>query len=307
MLYLCIILKFLFNHKNKDTVAARDHTCILPSASPSFIPSESPTRTVNPSHLPSEIPSSISSANPTRYRKNGKGGEYTPTDSKSQKALKKNNKGTEFSSKDSKSQKTTKTNSEGSQYISKAGKSQKTPKKVSNGDYTSKLTIEQSSTPSKSDHPSLSADTASACYDDAEYDFTLFWDNVTRVKCEWLTKNRQQIHDRKATYCPFVKGFCPVACDNCTTAPTGSPIGTPSKRPTIAPFPASSRAPTMIPSKAPIKAPCKCISDFVYNLEKGAETIVMNQLPFSSITLHDNLSPFPIYDPSSDIAHGGTN
>mmetsp|Transcript_3456 Transcript_3456/g.5101 ORF Transcript_3456/g.5101 Transcript_3456/m.5101 type:complete len:427 (-) Transcript_3456:143-1423(-) len=122
---------------NKDTVAARDHTCILPSASPSFIQSESPTRTANPSHLPSEIPSSISSVNPTRYRKNGKGGEYTPTDSKSQKALKKNNKGTEYSSKDSKSQKTTK-NSEGSQYISKAGKSQKTPKKDSNGDYTSK-------------------------------------------------------------------------------------------------------------------------------------------------------------------------
>ena len=103
----------------------------------------------------------------------------------------------------------------------------------------------------------LCVDTANACYDDADYDFTLFWDNVTRVKCEWLTENPKQIYDRKGKYCPFVKGFCPVACDNCTTAPTGAPIGTPSKGPTIAPFPAPSRAPTMTPSKAPTNAPCK--------------------------------------------------
>lgn len=99
--------------------------------------------------------------------------------------------------------------------------------------------------------------TVKSCADDPNYTFTLFWDNLTRVNCDWLTKNAVQIYDRKANYCPRVKGFCPVSCDNCTSAPTRSPIGVPSKGPTIAPFPAPTESPTKPPTKAPVKAPSR--------------------------------------------------
>ena len=48
--------------------------------------------------------------------------------------------------------------------------------------------------------------------DDPNYQFTLFHDNKTLVKCSWLTENDEQVYDRKATYCPYVELHCPISC-----------------------------------------------------------------------------------------------
>jgi len=120
--------------------------------------------------------------------------------------------------------------------------------------------------------------TVKSCKDDPNYMFTLYWDNVTRVKCVWLTKNDSQIYQRKADYCPRVKQFCPVSCDNCTTAPTRSPLRAPTKGPTIAPFPAPTKSPTKAPTKAPVKSPTSpptgaptgpCADSTEYQFENG--------------------------------------
>lgn len=118
---------------NKDTVPARDQTCIIPSNPPSSLPSESPTRTVSPTHLQTKTLSSVPSANPTIYSNYGKGGKgngYTPKDSKSQKTTKNSKASHNTIPKAAKSQKTLKKNSDGSDYTSKSAKSQKAPKDI---------------------------------------------------------------------------------------------------------------------------------------------------------------------------------
>ena len=99
--------------------------------------------------------------------------------------------------------------------------------------------------------------TVKSCEDVPNYTFTLYWDNLTRVECDWLTKNKHDSEDRerKANYCPRVKQFCPFSCDNCTNAPT---FGVPSKGPTIAPSSATTTSPTKATTKAPTKLPSKC-------------------------------------------------
>lgn len=119
--------------------------------------------------------------------------------------------------------------------------------------------------------------------DDPNYQFTLFHDNKTLVKCSWLTENDEQLHDRRAAYCPYVELHCPISCKYvCTTnAPIQTPTSRPSsmlstsptKLPTISP----SKGPTKIPSKAPTNAPTRpCADSSTYewtNDFKGGKTV----------------------------------
>uniref|UniRef100_A0A6S8YFR0 Right handed beta helix domain-containing protein n=1 Tax=Chaetoceros debilis TaxID=122233 RepID=A0A6S8YFR0_9STRA len=55
---------------------------------------------------------------------------------------------------------------------------------------------------------------STSCADDPNFTFIL--DFVKKdVQCNWITKNRKQITQRKAAYCNRYSGSCPVSCGRC--------------------------------------------------------------------------------------------
>uniref|UniRef100_A0A7S3Q3U4 ShKT domain-containing protein n=1 Tax=Chaetoceros debilis TaxID=122233 RepID=A0A7S3Q3U4_9STRA len=91
--------------------------------------------------------------------------------------------------------------------------------------------------------------------DDPNYQFTLFHDNKTLVKCSWLTENDDKLSNRKTTYCPYVELHCPISCNYVCT--TKAPIQTPTSRPSSMPSTSPTKLPTISPTKGPTKFPSK--------------------------------------------------
>lgn len=110
----------------------------------------------------------------------------------------------------------------------------------------------------------FSAQTASACADDATFTFDLVNIPTTTVTCSWLTKNLKKASIRKAAYCPTVKTKCVKSCGNCpaTKSPTASPQKSPTASPQASPSakPSTSKAPSPVPSAKPSAKPSQAPS-----------------------------------------------